>query len=220
MTDRALKKLNKTIPEGLPRLGELCLTCVARRKSGKTTLLCKLVKAYAKAMNLVICLSPTVRLDKTWKQIEHLPNVLTGENVTNEVIMEIIRVQKERYLQDPSSHLLLILDDAGNDMRRKKLRQSVNVLYTTARHYGINLICSVQSLMHLEGTQITNSSQWAIWDTNQRQLKKICVDLSTSHMDEDDLQRFIIDNTKAKYSHVWINFLEDDDRMFQTKVPL
>ena len=115
----------------------------------------------------------------------------------------------------PTEHqCLLMLDDSGNDLLRSKLKHMGNVLYTTFRHYGRNLIVAAQTLMHLEGIMVTNTSQFTIWDMNQRQLTKLSHDLATARMKEKELENFIKENTKQPYSFVWIDYTKPFDETF------
>ncbi|KAJ3052675.1 hypothetical protein HK097_005878 [Rhizophlyctis rosea] len=168
-------------------------------------------------MDLIVLLSPTLHLDPKWKSVSGYDNVVGSDEVNNEVLAGIVQAQKERYDPDhPEDYqCLLVIDDSGNDFRRAKLRQMVNVLYTTFRHYGGNLICGVQSLQHMESTQISNSSQWCLWDTNQRSLKKIATDLATSRMPEKELEEFIKTNTRQLYSFVFIDYTASLDECFR-----
>ena len=211
------KKCPKEIPVPLPQPGKVCWTLLAKRQSGKTLLLCNLVRAYRRHMDLIVILSPTLHLDQKWKSVSHFDNVIGSDTVNNETLTRIVQAQRESY--DPEHpgeyQCLLIVDDAGNDFRRASLRQMMNVLYCTFRHYGGNLICAVQSLQHMESTQISNTSQWCIWDTNQRSLKKIATDLATSRINEKDLEEFIKNNTRELYSFVFIDYTAPPEETFR-----
>ncbi|KAJ3052573.1 hypothetical protein HK097_006042 [Rhizophlyctis rosea] len=168
-------------------------------------------------MDLIIILSPTLHLDPQWKAVSGYDNVVGGDVVDNEVLMGIVKAQKQR--DDPThpeeNRCLLVIDDSGNDFRWAKLRHMMNVLFTTFRHYGGNLICGIQSLQHMESTQISNSTQWCLFDTNQRSLKKISTDLATARMPEKELEEFIRDNTKRPYSFVFIDYTAPSDQQFR-----
>ena len=168
-------------------------------------------------MDQIIILSRTLHLDPQWKAVSGYDNVVGSDQVNNEVLMGIVEAQKQRY--DPShpqeSRCLLVIDDPGNYFRRAKLRHIANVLFTTFRHYGGNLICEIQSLQHMESTQISNSTQWCIWDTNQRSLKKISTDLATARMPEKELENFIRDNMKKPYSFIFIDYTAHHEEQFR-----
>ena len=211
------KKTPKELPEPLPRPGSICWVWLGKRQSGKTLGLVNLVRAYKKQMDLIIILSPTLHLDPKWKAVSNYDNVVGSDTVDNEILANIVQTQKERY--DPSHpeeyQCLLIVDDAGNDFRRAKLRQMMNVLFTTFRHYGGNLICGIQSLQHMESTQISNASQWCLYDMNQRALKKVATDLVTSRMSEKDLEQFVRENTRKLYSFVFIDYTAPPTETFR-----
>jgi hypothetical protein len=210
------KKLPKTPPEPLPAVGGICWTFVARRSSGKTLLACNIVRAYSRSVSAVIVLSPTIHLDQKWKAVLGYKNVLCGDKISNEILMEIMERQKADY--DPGRpqdcQTLLVIDDFGNLFRRKEVRQAMNILYTSCRHYGLNLITCVQSIQHLESIQMSNSTQFCFWNCNNRSLKKICNDLSTATMDEKQMEKFISENTVEPYSFVFIDYLKPVKEMF------
>lgn len=205
-------KPSSKIPEPLPQPGKICWTLLSRRRGGKSTMLANSIKVYSKDMSEIIVISSTVFIDPIWKSVANLKNVSFGDQVNNEIPEKILQRQKERFMQDPKgSSILLVVDDSGNLFRSKHLRAMMNVLYTTFRHYNGNLICAVQSMQHLEGTQITNSSQWCIWQSDARQLKKICTDLATAHMDSKALETFIKESTKEKYNFAFVDFTDEKD---------
>jgi hypothetical protein len=186
----------------------VCWICLGRRESGKTLQLISLVRAYKRSMDLICILSPTVHLDPKWKAVTKYDNVMVSSKVDNETLAAIVEMQEQRY--DPKHpkeyQCLVIVDDAGNDFRRAKLRQQMNEYFSKLRHYGGNLIVACQSITHLESTQITNAMQWSLWDTNRRSLKKFCDDVATARVNEETLKRFILENTGDPHSFVYIDF--------------
>ncbi|KAJ3029266.1 hypothetical protein HDV00_009678 [Rhizophlyctis rosea] len=211
------KRTPKDLPVPLPQPGKICWTLLGKRQSGKTLLLCNLIRAYRRQMDPIVILSPTLHLDPKWESVSHYDNVVGSDRVNDDVLYGIVQMQKERFDKEhPEDYqCLLVVDDAGNDFRRANLRQMMNVLYTTFRHYGGNLICGIQSPQHMESTQISNSTQWCIWDTNQRSLKKIATDLATSRMSEKALEEYIRENTKPLYSFVFIDYTAPPQETFR-----
>src|SRR5688572_6794183 len=94
---KTLASLNKRIPPGYPLLGKLNMCCVGARASGKTYFVVEMIKKYAKIVNLIVALSPTINLDKNWVDVKKLPNFLFSETVNNETLSAIIEAQKERF---------------------------------------------------------------------------------------------------------------------------
>lgn len=208
------KKTPETPPHPLPQTaGEICWVMMARRMSGKTLQLINLVRAYRRTMDLIIILSPTVFLDQKWKAVTQYDNVMVSNVVDNEKLEAIVSTQEARY--DPKHpneyQLLVIVDDAGCDLRRAKLRQQMNSYFSRLRHYGAGLIVAVQSINHLEGSMITNATQWSVWDMNKRALKKFCDDVATARVNEETLKLFIVQNTDKPYDFVYIDFTKPPD---------
>ncbi len=219
-TSAKLEKLNAKIPPGYPKLGKMCLVACGARASGKSYFVVDLIKKYQKSVSLTICLSPTIHLDSMYDEVKKLPNLMFSETVNNDVLSQIISIQKERFKEDKTAYLLLVLDDSGGDLRRKALREQISKIWTTGRHLGIMLCVCVQSLSHLESISIQNTSQWVLFGMPARNLKKLSVDLATSFMDEKELYDYIGDNTKKRYSYVYIDFLADEHEMFRTSIDL
>lgn len=203
----------KDPPPPLPEPGKICWVMLGRRQSGKTLQLINIVRAMKRSMDLICILSPTVYLDPKWKAVTKYDNVVVSDQVNNETLAAIVNMQKERYSsKHPKEYqCLVIVDDAGNDFRRAKLRHQMNVYFSMLRHYGGNLICAVQSITHLEGTQITNAMQWSVWDMNKRALTKFCNDVATARVNEDTLKRFILENTGDPYAFVYVDFSKPPD---------
>ncbi|KAJ3031056.1 hypothetical protein HK097_005512, partial [Rhizophlyctis rosea] len=203
------KRCPRTPPHPLPQtVQELCWGLVARRMSGKTLKLINIVRAFKRSVDLIYILSPIVRLDQKWRAVTGYDNVIVSSKVDNETLAAIVEVQQERY--DPKHpdeyQALVIIDDAGCDMRRAKLRQMINDYTSRLRHFGAGVVLAVQSINHLEGSMITNITQWSIWDMNKRALKKFCDDVATARVNEDTLKRFILENTGDPYAFVCIDF--------------
>lgn len=134
-----------------------------------------------------------------------------SDKCDNEILQNVVSLQKERYLENKNNKLTLVLDDFGNSFKSRQMRSMMDSLYSTARHAGILLICAVQSITMMTGTQITNSSQWCIWAADARQLKKITTELSTATMEPKELEAFIKDVTKVKYNFVYIDTTQERD---------
>lgn len=210
------KKTPKTPPYPLPT-HDICWTFLSRRQGGKTLHMINVIRAYAKSMETIIVLSPTVHLDPKWKAIADLKNVFVSSVANNKVLGQIVETQEQSYDKDDptKNRLLLVIDDYGNEFRRSSMRTGMNKLFTLFRHYGGNLIVAVQSISHMEGIQMTNSMQWTIWDCNNRQLKKLANDLATARMNEDALKKFVQENTKKPYSFVFIDYDKPHDETFR-----
>ena len=211
------KKCPKDVPTPLPRVGSISWVLCGRSESGKTLHMINIIRSYRKQMHVIYVLSPSLHLDPKWEAIKNYDNVIGGDEVNNEVIAKIVEVQKENY--DPKNpnefRCLLVVDDAGVDIRRANLRYAMNTLFSRFRHLGGNLMVGVQSLTQLEGSMITNSKQWTLWDMNQRQLKKLSNDIATATMPEKELEAFIREGTKKPYSFVFIDYTAEHGKKFR-----
>lgn len=195
----------KEVPWPLPKPGSICWCLLARSESGKTTLMCNLVRAYQKQYERIIILSPSIMLDKSWDNIRHYPNVVGGDEVTNAVLQEIKDIQFQVYdhKKPDENRCLLLIDDSSNDLKRANLRYMFTKFTTMFRHWGGDLIYSAHNITFLEGAQINNTKQFAVWDMNNKYLKKFCDTVATAKMNEEDMYKYIRENTKEMYSFVF-----------------
>lgn len=210
------KKSPKEVPWPLPKPGEVCFCALARRQSGKTTVFCCLVRAYRRFYEKIIVLSPTVMFDPKWKAISSYENVLFGEDVNNEVLERIAEDQKAIYKHDRpnENRCLLIIDDSSTELKRKNLRYWFSKFTTMFRHWGGDLIWSCHALTYMEGAQIQNILQFAIWDLNRKALRKLVQDTATARVDEDALFKLIKENTRTPHSCVFIDYTKNPDETF------
>lgn len=211
----ATKKKYDMIAEGLPRptSGGFSLTYLAKRRSGKTNLFCNMLLngGFAKAFDLIIIMSPTVHLDRTFTSLEKLKNVMCTDDISNEMLAKILARQKATYLSDPdNSSLLLCLDDCGNFLKAKEARKMVDIFYSTARQYNCSICCSVQSVTMLTSCQLSNTQYWCIWDLDGRALKKIAQELCC-HLTPKEFEIMLKKATHEKYSFLYINTEAEND---------
>jgi hypothetical protein len=205
-----VQKEYKKIPFPLPQpASKACWVLLSRRRGGKTVMLTNLLALYSKIPGMMcVVYSPSAFLDPNWKACSKMKNVMFSDRCDNEILQNLMDVQKARYMEDKNNQLLLILDDFGNAFRSKSMRQMLDVIWTTARHCGCGTIASIQSLTMMSSTQITNTSQWCIWACENRMLKKITTELSTAQMEPKQLEALIKDVTKTPYNFVYIDYTQ------------
>jgi hypothetical protein len=205
----AVTKSYDMIAIGLPRPtnGGFALTLLARRRSGKTNLVCKMILdgGYHKAFDNIIVMSPTVFLDATYTSLKKLDNVWVTDQINNETFMNILMRQKDNFLKDPKhSATLLVLDDAGNHLRAKEARKLVDIFYSTARQYNLSIICNVQSVSMLTSLQLTNTQFWCIWSQDGRATKKLSNELAC-HLTPKQFEETLKKATSEPYSFLYID---------------
>ncbi|KAJ3048810.1 hypothetical protein HK097_010191 [Rhizophlyctis rosea] len=151
--------------------------------------------------------------DPKWKAISSYENVLFGEDVNNEVLEQIAEDQKAIYKHDRpnENRCLLIIDDSGTELKRKNLQYWFSKFTTMFRHWGGDLIWSCHALTYMEGAQIQNILQFAIWDLNRKALRKLVHDTATARVDEDALFKLIKENTMTPHSCVFIDYTKAPD---------
>lgn len=202
-------KRKKPIPWPLPLIGGnntfLCWNMLARRESGKTTLMANLVRTYYPYMSQIIILSPTVFHDENWEPILKWEKVCASDEVTNKQIESIFRATSDYEKSDPNrEEVLVIIDDSSDDFKRTALRQQLTRLFTRGRHNGIHFLLASHGITFLEGPMITGTSQLCIWDMNKSALKLLCAKISTRRMDENKMMDYISQATEQDYSFAFI----------------
>lgn len=215
-----------SVPLPLPK-PPVCMTILARRRSGKSTVICNLImQAYAKAFSEILILSETIATDKTYEclNVAKYDNVLFHDikkhPIDNELLAMIWQKQEQRVAQDPKNDLLVVFDDLGNKMKSKEMRAWMNRYAQLCRHPKISFINSVQSILNCTSEQISNTTTWIIFQLDQRALSRVSETLATAEMDRKDLERYIRRNTQRKHSFVLINLeAESDDLVYQAYNP-
>lgn len=211
-------KRKKTIPWPLPLVGGnsfLCMTALARRESGKSTVFANLIRVYYPYMSKVILLSPTIFNDATYEQILKWEKVVACDIVTNKQIEAIFQSQHGYDRSDPKrEEILVIIDDSSDDFKRSSLRQQLNLLFTRGRHHGIHFAIACHGITFMEGAMITNSTQYIIWDLNKSALKQLSAKISTRMMNEKKMEEYIESSTEKPYSFAFINTRDPYENKF------
>lgn len=203
-------KYNKRIPEPLPQL-PFAMSVVAPRKSGKTSLVCGLIKdVYRKAAKEVVICSPTALLDPTYQSLSKFENVWVTDQVNNETLQAILDKQSAMYATDKSQTMLLYIDDSGDFFKRAQAQKMMNILFTRCRHSGISLIVCVQSPQHLSTIQKSNSTQYLVFRCDTKSMRTLAEQLQTKHKMADDVYQYLMDATEKRFSFAYIDLEQDD----------
>jgi len=216
---RIPKKHYDKLPFPLMQPHYFC-TVIGRRKSGKTMCVVRLILDYYKhAFDYIIVVSPTWKTDDTWQALGKLKElkekVMFTDAIENETIINILERQKQLVMHDPKhSRLLLVIDDCGSSLRGKELRKAVNTCASTLRHFNASCFLMAQSILQLDGVQVTNSTQLLIYAQDQRAIRKISADLCF-HKGQKWFEEFVTECTKEKYSFAFIDTEKDGDEMFR-----
>lgn len=203
-------KYNKKIHEPLPQM-PFAMSVVAPRKSGKTSLVCGLIKdVYRKVAKEVVICSPTALLDPTYQSLSKYENVWCTDLVNNEVLQAILDKQSAMYATDKSQTMLLYIDDSGDFFKRAQAQKMMNILFTRCRHSGISLIVCVQSPQHLSTIQRSNSTQFLVFRCDTKSMKALAEQLQTKYKMADDVYQYLLDATEKRFAFAYVN-LEGDE---------
>lgn len=211
------RKRDKRVPEPLPS-APFALTVVAPRMSGKTALICGLVRdIYRRVFNTIVIASPTAHLDETYRCLGRYPNVGFTESVSNVVLEAIMDEQKEVFKNDPKSTMLLYIDDAGDYFRRAQAQKLLNVLFSTGRHPGISLCVCVQHPTHLSSIQKSNTQQWIVFRCDRKAMLNLAEQLQTTHMYADELFDWLMEATEKRFSFAYIDLTQSEKHLIYRK---
>jgi len=138
-------KIKEFSYDTLPSYSFICL--VSKRRSGKSTAIKDLVYNYfikEKKYRRIYVFSPTARLTKDYSFIQ---DEYIYEDFDEEVVNNIIEIQKEDIEKDPKSkqlNTLLILDDVANSMDRKTI-DLVGKVSAMGRHIRCSVLFASQN---------------------------------------------------------------------------
>jgi hypothetical protein len=123
---------------------------LAPSNSGKSTQILNYLLSpffYEGLFSEVYFISPTIKYDKTLKAVyenDEIIKIEDDEDMENldTVLEDIIESQKEKDKKDEMKHILIVLDDCIQYLKKSKV---INYLLTKNRHWKISVILSVQS---------------------------------------------------------------------------
>jgi len=118
--------------------------------SGKSTVCLNYILSpffYKDVFDEIFYISPTIKFDATLKAIydnDEIIKIEDDEAMENldTVLEDIIESQKEKDKNDEMKHILIVLDDCIQYLKKSKV---INYLLTKNRHWKISVILSVQS---------------------------------------------------------------------------
>jgi len=128
------------------------MSILAKRRSGKTTLIASLIDTFADKSMIVILIGPTLHKDTAWLAIQarlkkrgiqfeshtSIHDTETGENII-ERNMALLRDTPDQV------DIFWIFDDISSELRHK----SISTLTKNSRHYRSKIIISSQSIVDL-----------------------------------------------------------------------
>lgn len=123
---------------------------LAPTASGKSTQILNYIKSpffYKDVFDQVYYISPTIKFDSTLKAIyddDEIIKIEDDHDMENldTILEDIIESQKENDKNDEMKHILIVIDDAIQYLKKSKV---LNYLFTKNRHWKISIILSVQS---------------------------------------------------------------------------
>lgn len=203
---------DKRVPWPLPDPANAAVIAVARRGSGKSSqILGWIDDVYARICANVCILSHTVNLDPCIAELQRRKhkNILVTEEVNNEMIKNILELQKSQWLSsDRKDRLCLFIDDAGDSAMKAELSDQLSKLMTRGRHVGAMVFLAIQSIKGQLSSKMRNqATHWLIFKNNQDDLKTLSKSLQSAEMDDLEMLRYLRFATAKPYSFAYINQL-------------
>jgi hypothetical protein len=184
-----------------------CLAVVARKGSGKSRLVCDIIKHfYAGMFDLIVWISPTVMLQKeafedgTGVVVFHqwrpdILNALTSYMAKQNSLAEANNTEPER--------CLLILDDIGLQSRKGRLGEQLDNVAFVCRHYKISII-EISQRMTLLSTSLRSQLDALILFREQNPQERRNLFQSLGFCDKRIFFETIDKHTEEKYSFIMI----------------
>lgn len=155
----------------------MMMTIIGARRSGKSTLIKKLLKEVIlkkiKEENVfIIC--PTIKLDNNWDDFDEARKFDKADSSIIQAIIEEQEFNILTYGKKRTPEVLIILDDcADNNILR--FGGVIDTLAVKGRHYKINVIISSQRLSAVSRTARLNSDYMIFFSPyNMSELEQLC----------------------------------------------
>ena len=162
---------------GLPIDRSFIACLVARKGSGKSTTLCKLLTTPGglyQQFDKIVFFSPTFRLQYPTLWSKLAPDGITVYEHIKEDILEDILVQQSVV---GSQKMLIIFDDCVDSL--KKFPQLEAKLVCNSRHMNVSLISLNQKLTQISTTMRSNTDLFLIWAAiSEREIRALWSEVS------------------------------------------
>lgn len=215
------KNRNIIVHKNLPTI-PFVLLLNAQRKSGKTTIICNILRLMMKYFKHIIIFSPTTEIDETFKSFYNTLNKQQKKKFMiydefNENILNKFVDYKKKYT---NSQDIIIFDDIMGELGSQySLKNSVSSLVKKHRHYNISLIFSSQYFNLTPPIIRNNLSGLIIFKLNNiYELEKISKMIPTGDLNIEQFIKIYQYATKPTNDNpkpfLFINFEHDFKDMF------
>jgi len=119
---------------------------ISKRNSGKTVLMCHIVKLYKNEFDEIFLISPTEIMTKSFRDVVKPENIFSdySEQWVERLMSKMLNLNKDKP-EEEKKHVLLILDDCACDTNLHSSK-TFKQLFVKGRHYNITTFVSAQYL--------------------------------------------------------------------------
>jgi hypothetical protein len=178
----------------------------ARRNSGKSVLLRKLVLDSKHHFSQIFCICPSESVNGFFKKSGIVKEKFIFETYTekfgNALLKKLTELNKDK-TKETASHTLLILDDciADIDMRNSP---SLKKIFVRGRHLFLSLICTSQNLKSLSPLERGNCDYILCGNLTANNLEILIEDFCPSSITKKEFSNYYSTATK-NYGFIVIN---------------
>ena len=188
-------------------VNKIVLLC-AKRCSGKSILIKKLIQDEQQSFKKIYLISPTEKIDNFYTK----DNVIKKENVfdswsekwAGELVKKMSEINIGKLKTDSNfTHILLVLDDLIADTNFHN-SEMLKILFVRSRHFGVSIILSAQYLHSLSPLQRSNCDFIITSSSTQYSIDILINEFLPSFIDRKEFLKIYSDCTKD-YSFLVIN---------------
>ena len=201
------------------------ISLIGRKKSGKTSVIFKILKDCASSGTVVIVFGSTVNKDSSWlyiqkyceeKDIKIIPYVSIADDEDKkedhlQKLLHFLRNEPPSKSESGELDYLLIFDDIGDELRHP----SINQLLKTNRHYKMKVILSTHYFVDLMPAARRQIDYWILFGgLTQNDLETIFKDSNLPRPWKlATFQRIYTDATVNPHSFLYLKNGGDDTRI-------
>jgi len=117
------------------------IAIIGKRNSGKTTLLVTLLSEISHLVDIVVIVSPTDEIND--KMSNYVPRCFIHREPTEELIVNMMTVQRAQWKRGKGSHLAIVLDDCAHERKFFESKAFRNLAFN-GRHMKITVFITMQ----------------------------------------------------------------------------
>lgn len=202
----------ETIKDFKPEIIKLPMSMVmiGKSKSGKTTMLHRILYSLRKQINQIFIFSQTIKINS--KEFAYIPKENQINSLDISFIDELLNKQEKDILDSGKrQNIMLIFDDIIGD--KNVSSPTIKNLFTLGRHYNVSIIFLSQVSKGVLTTTVRNNTNYILsfFQHNQRRRKEFCEEFCSikSIKDGEEVYREI---TRTPYQAIVINLLNTTSR--------